>query len=156
MNYLYIPKLKCLDNIYLGMNKYTIYQIIHKQFPHCYIGCTKDLNRRIAVHKTYCNQQKSRYLYDKMNLNGGWDAYDVVILEEFVCMSRTDAETRENYWIKKMESDMMIMNTYKCNMGSVPIGCKNPYYYKHRQEKQLESRLNYYKKIANSFAPGAN
>jgi hypothetical protein len=50
---------------------------------------------------------------------------------------------------------MMVMNTYKRNMGIVPVDCKNPYYYKHRQEKQLESRLNYYKKIANSFAPGA-
>jgi hypothetical protein len=90
-----------------------------------------------------------------MNMNGGWDAYNVVILEEFVCNSRTDAEKIENKWLKKMEDEMMVMNTYKRNMGIVPVDCKNPYYYKHRQEKQLESRLNYYKKIANSFAPGA-
>ena len=137
------------------MNKYTIYQIIHKQFPHCYIGCTKNLPSRIAVHKTYCNQGLNRNIYNKINMNGGWNAYDVVILEQFACMSRTDAETRENYWIKKMESDMMIMNTYKRNMKIVPIDCKNPSYYANREQRQLEARLNYYKKIANSFAPGA-
>jgi hypothetical protein len=90
-----------------------------------------------------------------MNLNGGWDAYNIIVLEEFVCMSRTDAETRENFWIKKYEKDMIIMNSYKRNMGSIPDDCKNPYYYKNRQQKQFESRLNYYKKISNRFATGA-
>jgi hypothetical protein len=84
-----------------------------------------------------------------MNLNGGWNAYDVVILEEFVCMSRTDADKIENKWIKKMEAEMMILNTYKLNMGSIPANCKNPIYYANREQRQLESRLNYYKKIAN-------
>ena len=137
------------------MNKYTIYQIIHKQFPHCYIGCTKDLAGRIAVHKTYCNQGKKRNIYDKMNENGGWNAYDVIVLEEFVCMNRTDAERVENKWIQKLEKQMMVMNTYKLNMGGiVPMDCKNPSYYKHREQRQLESRLHYYKKVAESFAPG--
>jgi hypothetical protein len=87
-------------------------------------------------------------------LNGGWSAYDVIVLEEFVCMSRTDAEKVENKWIQKYEKDMQLINTYKRNIGSVPVGCKNPYYYKNREKKQLASRLQYYKKIANSFAPG--
>jgi len=137
------------------MNKYTIYQIIHKQFPHCYIGCTKDLPGRIAVHKTYCNQKKDRYIYNKMNLNGGWEAYEIIVLEEFVCMSRSDAEKIENKWLKKMEDQMMVMNTYKRHMGIVPVDCKHPSYYANREQRQLVSRLNYYKKLANSFAPDA-
>lgn len=131
------------------MNKYTIYQIKHNVCKHSYIGCTKDLTARLAVHKTYANQGKPRNLYNVINENGGWTAYEVIILEEFVCMNRTDAEQRENYWIKKFEGQMMMMmNTYKRNMGSLPEECKNPYYYKNRLQKQLESRLNYYKKLA--------
>lgn len=137
------------------MNKYTIYQIIHKLYPHCYIGCTKDFKGRIAVHKTYCNQHKKRNIYDKMNMNGGWEAYDIVVLEEFVCNNRQDAEKVENKWLQKMEDEMMVMNSYKRNMGIVPIGCTNKSYYRNREKYQLDARLKYYKKLAEGFAPGA-
>jgi hypothetical protein len=90
-----------------------------------------------------------------MNLNGGWNAYDVIVLEEFVCMNRTDAERVENKWIQKIEKEMPMLNSYKRCMGIIPIDCKNPNYYKHREQRQLESRLNYYKKLAEGFAPGA-
>jgi len=125
--------------------KYTIYQIKHKQLPHCYIGSTKNFYGRVAVHKTYYKQGIERQLYNTMQQNGGWDSYDIIPLEEFECSNRTEAESRENHWIKRFEGEMELLNTYKRSMGSIPEGTTRKWYYKSREHHMQLSREYYYK-----------
>ena len=126
--------------------KYTIYQIKHKENPHCYIGATRHYKARLALHKTHYKHNKQNHLYNTIRLNGGLDAYEFVILEEFACMSRTDGEQRENYWIQKYETQMQLLNTYKRNMvTSIPEDIKHKWYYKQRLHNMQLGRSYYYK-----------
>lgn len=125
--------------------KYTIYQIKHKEHPHCYIGVTRNVYGRIAVHKTHYTQGLKRHLYNTMRLNGGWESYDIIPLEEFECSNRTEAESRENDWIRKTESQMELLNTYKRSLGCIPEGTNRKWYYKSR-EHHMEYGRNYYSK----------
>ena len=80
-----------------------------------------------------------------MQLNGGWDSYDIIPLEEFECSNRTEAECRENVWIKRFEGEMELLNTYKRSIGSIPEGTTNKSYYKSREHNMQLSREYYYK-----------
>lgn len=123
------------------MPKYTIYQIIHREIPHCYIGSTKHYSARCALHKNHY-KTKDRLIYNTMKLNGGWDAYEFRVLEEFDCESRGDAEEKETEWIRRMENEMDVLNTNKRDV--VPEGNPNRWYYKNRAEYINKSKAYYY------------
>jgi hypothetical protein len=80
-----------------------------------------------------------------MQLNGGWEAYDIIPLEELECSNRTEAESRENYWIQRFEGEMELLNTYKLSLGSVPEASNRKWYYKSREHHMQSSREYYYK-----------
>lgn len=124
---------------------YTIYQIRHKTNTHCYIGATRHYKSRIAVHKTHLLNEKKSHLYNTMQLNGGWNEYDFIVLEEYQCQSRRDAEQRESYWIQRYEGEIQLLNTYKRNIGSIPENTKCKSYYNHREHNMQIGRSYYYK-----------
>jgi hypothetical protein len=103
-----------------------------------------------------------------MRLNGGWESYDIIVLEEFDCLCRVDAEQRENYYIHKYEDEMQLLNTYKRCMTDIPEDVKHKWYYRQRLYNMQKGRLYYYKNReavlarmkakydADGFAPGAS
>ena len=125
--------------------KYTIYKIQHCVFPHCYIGATRNFKARIALHKTHYHKGIKRHLYDTMRLNGGIESYDIIVIEQFDCLSRVDAEQRENFWINKYEDEMQLLNTYKRCMSDIPEDVKHKWYYRQRLHNMQKGRLYYYK-----------
>ena len=92
---------------------YIIYQIRHKTLPQCYIGTTSNYYNRVALHKCH-SKYKESLLYNTIRANGGFNEYEFVVLEEYSCGCRRDAESRENYWIKMHERlDVQLLNSYK-------------------------------------------
>jgi hypothetical protein len=80
---------------------YTIYKLYCKNNPSlCYIGSTKNINKRKITHKCCYNNNVNLPLYISIRENGEWDNWDFEILEIVECISKKDALKRERYYIE--------------------------------------------------------
>ena len=59
---------------------YSIYNLYKIDSNDCYIGKTKDINKRMALHKFYSKTSPYK-LYEYMRLNGGFENFTYEILE---------------------------------------------------------------------------
>ena len=70
-----------------------------------YIGSTTNKNRRKSQHKCYYNKEndiKYNYpVYKFIRENGGFDNWDMIIIEEYPCENKNQLEVRERYWIEE-------------------------------------------------------
>ena len=70
-----------------------------------YIGSTCNKHRRKQQHKLYCDNEncvKYNYpVYQFIRNNGGFDNFDLIIIEEYPCENKNQLETRERYWIEE-------------------------------------------------------
>ena len=86
-----------------------IYKLVHKdvnaKLP-CYVGFTTDLYRRKAQLKMDCNHpHRKNYnmkMFEEIRNNGGFDNYELVIMEKYPCNNSSDAKMRERYWNEKL------------------------------------------------------
>lgn len=110
---------------------YIIYAIICKDtnvFSR-YVGSTENLPRRIRGHRSQCKFTPDRVVYSTINSNGGFDNWDVVVLDS--CDDAFTARLMERYYIDLLGADL---NTV------VPIRFEYEYkrYRKNYGKKQLE------------------
>jgi hypothetical protein len=72
----------------------------NKEIDLTYIGSTISFRKRKENHKVECNNEaKTKKLYKTIRENGGWNNWDMIIIEVFPCESKTALHTREQYWI---------------------------------------------------------
>ena len=89
-----------------------IYKIVCKDLDvkECYIGSTTDFRKRKYAHKTNCNSVKSRqyYLnvYQFIRDNGGWDNWDMILIEKYSCDCKLELLKRERYWIEYLSASL--------------------------------------------------
>jgi hypothetical protein len=64
-----------------------------------YVGSTTNIKRRIYSHNIRCNNPKDKKyhlkVYEFIRNNGGFDNWNIIILEEYPCNSFSDAVIRE-------------------------------------------------------------
>ena len=135
-----------------------------------YIGSTTCRYRRKKEHKNECNNENrdgyNRYVYQYIRENGGFDNWDMIILEEYSCESRVQLEMKEREWIElrrptlnknipSRESQEYQKKYYEENKGELKIHMKN-YYEENKDEilqqmkqyrEEHKEELNEYKKI---------
>jgi hypothetical protein len=93
-----------------------IYKIQHKENKELiYIGYTTNFKKRQQEHKLKCKDQinfkRPSHLYKIINSNGGWDAFDMTIVESFFCNNgKKEILQKELYYIVKYNC---IMNKNK-------------------------------------------
>ncbi len=85
-----------------------VYKIICKDenIKNIYIGLTKNFEMRKKGHMTYYKNFKKGKLYDFIRANGGWDNWEMVIVEKFSCTNRKEASLKEKYWYEKFNPDL--------------------------------------------------
>jgi hypothetical protein len=75
-----------------------------------YVGSTTDWNNRKRQHKCNCInlsvKQHNLKMYQIMRENGGWDNWNMILIENYPCNSRREAEQREQYWKEHYNDDM--------------------------------------------------
>jgi hypothetical protein len=75
-----------------------------------YIGHTTDFKSRKAEHKYSCNNEKCKIynlkVYQYIRDNGGWDNWSMIMIEEYSCNSKLEAEKRERYYIEEFKSSL--------------------------------------------------
>lgn len=78
-----------------------------------YIGHTTDKIRRKQGHKNTYNNPNSKkynyYVYEFIRNNGGWNNWSMIVVEEYPCENKNQAELRERHWI---ETESATLNTY--------------------------------------------
>jgi hypothetical protein len=75
-----------------------------------YVGHTTDFINRKARHKIVCNNENhpshNLKVYQYIRENGGWNAFSIIIIEEYPCNNFEEARTRERYWYETLNSTL--------------------------------------------------
>ena len=84
-------------------SKTIMYKIISKNnlISDTYIGHTTNIERRRKHHYEnviYPNPRKDYSVYKFIRENGGWENFDLLIIEEYPCNNCDEARLRERYW----------------------------------------------------------
>ena len=102
------------NNTILGV----IYLIKHKTCDDkkVYIGSTTNLKKRINKHRYDCNNEKSKNynlkLYQYIRENGGFNEYEFIILECYVCNFKHELYDREDDYIKIYPNNLNTQRAY--------------------------------------------
>ena len=118
------------NNIY---NNSCIYKISKENF--IYIGSTCNYNQRMRQHKSICNNINSKSynlkIYQTIRLNGGWDEFEKVVIQNVCCENRKELHEIEGEFIKKI-------GTINCMIA----GRSQKKYYEDNRDKIKEYREN--------------
>ncbi len=96
-------------------SKIVIYKIQHQSKDELlYVGSTTHFGNRKRQHKQNCynvNGKPYNYkLYKTIRDNGGWDMFNMVIVKEYPCENKRQAEAEEDKCIREMKSSL---NTHR-------------------------------------------
>jgi GTPase SAR1 family protein len=97
---------------------FIIYKIrpLDKTIYLSYIGSTICFAKRKSKHKgVYCNEKSKSHdvpLYKFIRENGGWDAFEMVPLEEYKCDTKLQARIREQDTLDKIENKLNSIRAY--------------------------------------------
>ena len=114
-------------------NNTVIYKICCKDtdITDIYVGHTTNINDRIRCHKDNCNYPKNKKyhfkVYDFIRNNGGWDNWNIIVLEEYPCNSYTDALIKERELYLSLKATL---NTYYPQRTNEEYHNDNKEYYK--------------------------
>ena len=97
------------------VNKYEkgkIYKLCCKDanITEIYIGSTINHYRRKCHHKHICNNPNSNYynfyVYQFIRENGGFENWDIVILEEYSAQNKGELSWKEREWIERLKPSL--------------------------------------------------
>jgi len=105
-----------------------------------YVGSTTNFKQRKKAHKNNCyNANDRKYdlnVYKFIRDNGGFENWDMILIEEYSCNSKKQLESRERYWIEKL----------KCSLNSsLPTRTVKQYRQQNKEKYKQHSR-NYYER----------
>ena len=123
-----------------------VYKIccLNTEIKGCYVGSTTNFRRRKNNHKSICNNEKSKdynlYVYRFIRDTGGWENWDVVLVEEVNCKDIKELHKKEREWVEKLKATL---NTQIPNRSPKEYDKE---YVKKNKEKINEKRRERYEK----------
>lgn len=121
-----------------------IYKIVcnNLNVKDCYVGHTTDFIRRKYKHKENCNNPNNlKYnfkIYEIIRENGGWENWNMIEIEKYICEDENEARMRERYWYEILQPKL---NSF------VPIktDSENKQYHKNYRDTHKENNKEYQK-----------
>jgi hypothetical protein len=105
----------------------------------CYVGHTTDFTKRKYTHKHNAVSNRCNYkLYRFINENGGWDNWQMIMVEKIECADNLEATARERYWFETLGA------TLNGNVPNRNIQEWTREYYDTNHEKILQKAKKYY------------
>ena len=124
----------------------------------CYVGHTTDYARRKQQHKTCCNNENGKSynlnVYSFIRDTGGWDNWDMVIIEKYNCSNNLEAKQKERYFIEQLQATLNSNIPSRTNQENKKIYYnenkdkiqeKTKVYYNENKDKLLEQQKEYRK-----------
>jgi predicted GIY-YIG superfamily endonuclease len=97
--------------------KYYIYKISCNTTECFYIGSTNNFSRRKSGHKKSVNNRRHKKywctLYEYIRLNGNWDNFTMVIIDEIECETKREVLLREQALIDTLCPSLNTNRTIK-------------------------------------------
>ena len=96
----------------INYSKAVIYKLCCKDVnvTDIYVGCTTDFTVRKNAHKTCCNNAKGKHyhlhVYQYIRSNGGWDAWEMIAVEQLECNNSLELRTRERYYVDTLHATL--------------------------------------------------
>ena len=129
----------------------TIYKLFCKDetITDIYIGHTLRLNKRKWQHKINCNDEKgvsyNSKVYTFIREHGGFDNWDVAVLEKVNCENKRKAEYHEWLWIQKLKPTLnTVLNPYALYAEN-PVEYKQNWYNNNKEHVLEKAKENYEK-----------
>jgi hypothetical protein len=97
-----------MPRIAKSYEKTTVYKIVCKdpKITDLYVGHTTDFRQRLRRHKEDSVKHPDRKLYKMILDNGGWDNWDMIMIETCCFNDVEEAKQREHYWYDKLKPTM--------------------------------------------------
>jgi hypothetical protein len=98
----------------MDYSKCKIYKLASKDLnvTQIYVGHNTNWSNRKHNHKIDCNNLNSKNynipVYQFIRNNGGWDNWDMILVEDFPCENVLQARQRERYWIETLNASLNI------------------------------------------------
>ena len=74
----------------------------------CYVGHTTDFRRRKSQHKSACNNLNHKdynsSVYQFIRSNGGWDNFNMILIEKMKVEDGLEARQRERYHVEALHA----------------------------------------------------
>ena len=98
-------------------SKTVIYKIQHVDNPELlYIGSTTDFTRRKYAHKMACNNVNGKTynskIYKMIRDNGNFDMFNIIVIKEYPCNNKREAEAEEDKLIREARANMNTIRAY--------------------------------------------
>jgi hypothetical protein len=99
--------------------KTVIYKIQNNELDELlYVGHTTHFRNRKVCHKRNCNNPNDKEkhnlkLYQTIRDNGGWDAFSMVVIKEFPCENKRQAEAEEDRVMREMKSSLNMKRAFE-------------------------------------------
>jgi hypothetical protein len=128
-----------------------IYKLFCIAFPFdFYIGCSNNFESRKYLHKSNCDNEKSKCydskLYQFIRANGGFDCWEFEILKSVSCSTKKELEIIECNFIKELQPSLNVHhNTIKLTKAEY----NKKYHDANREELNARKRL---KRLENKAA----
>jgi hypothetical protein len=96
----------------IDYSKSLIYKIVCNDtaITDIYVGSTTDFRKRKTLHKRTCihSSQNRHHLkvYQFIRENGGWDNWDMVLIEKYPCEDNLELVKRERYWKEELNATL--------------------------------------------------
>ncbi len=93
-------------------SKTIIYKIVCKDnnITDIYIGHTTNIKSRKNEHKYSCNNINNKSynsrVYNFIRNNDGWNNFNIIQIEDYLCENINEAKARERYWIEKLKPSL--------------------------------------------------
>jgi len=90
----------------IDYSKTIIYRIVCRDLTikDCYVGHTTNFIKRKQQHKNVCNNPNSKhfncYVYKFIRNNGGWENWDIILIDTFNCNDLNEACKKEREHIE--------------------------------------------------------
>ena len=113
-----------------------------------YVGHTTNWDKRKASHKERCNDEKNKKyhlkLYETMRENGGFNNWKMILIEDYPCNGKREAEQREQYHIDLLVEKINTINAFTENRYQKLIK-ENSNHNQERYQRTLENNPNHNK-----------
>lgn len=110
-----------------------------------YVGSTAQFENRINHHISVCNNPVSKaynyYVYDFIRKNGGFENWQILLIEYFACTNRHELQKREREIMEQLNATL---NIRKAIITPEEIKIYSENYYKQNKETYKVHNKNYY------------
>lgn len=133
----------------IDYSKALIYKLVCKDptIPDLYVGSTTNKKQRKSQHKHHCNNESSVnynfYVYQVIRDHGGWDNWEMILIEYYPCHSELELLQRERYWREHLNATL---NTIQ-NMGLLKelgqVNYSKHYYDSNKKQIRIKQKVKY-------------